>query len=134
MKHKLFTIAILFVLLFTLTGCDSFTPDPTPHPTVTAPPVVSQTFTARVTVGAVEVIRTDTIYLGSLTINYVVDENDNIRAPIDYVSPICYMTPGNVCDEKGAADLLITGVMLRIESGCWTATKAGQDYTLPVPC
>lgn len=127
------TYHLLIVLALLLAACGN-TATATPHPTTTAPPTETITFTARVTVGAVEVIRTDTIYLGSLTINYVVDENNNVRAPIDYVSPICYMAPGNVCQEQGAADLLITGVMLRIESGCWTATKADQDYTLPVPC
>src|SRR5678815_2507558 len=126
---KNYRILVLFSLL--LAAC---TTPPTPFldVTTTPTPVPAQRFTVRITMGAVEVIRKDTVYLGGIKIDYVADEQGNVRAPIDYVSPICYITPSGACQEQGAADLIVNGVMLSIETGCWVSTKTGDDYTEPI--
>lgn len=125
----------LLVVLCLLTACAPVAATLTPHPTVTAAPSGTlQRFTVRIEVGAVDVIRKDTIYLGAIKINYVADEQGNVRAPIDYTSPICYVAPGNVCQEQGAADLLVNGVMLSIETGCWTANISQGMYSNVQPC
>ncbi len=133
MKNKFLYLILVAALLV---ACGGPTATPTPHPTVTAsaPAGSQQRFTARITVGATDVIRTDVIYLGSVTINYVVDEQGNVRAPVDYTSPICYITPAGDCQESGAGDLLVNGVTIRIESGCWLATGTGTALTFPLPC
>lgn len=124
---------LLITLCFVLAAC---TTPPTPFLDVTTTPTpAAQTeFTARLNVGASAVIRRDTIYLGSISIRYVVDEQGNVTQPTDYTSPICYMAPGGTCVTQGANELLVNGVTLSIESGHWCATPAEGGYTSPVEC
>lgn len=124
---------IIALLSLLLAAC---TTPPTPFldVTATAPPAVTQTFTARVTVGALDIIQESTIYLNRITLRYVTNAEGKVEIPTDYASPICYITPDNLCKTQGADELLIGSLTLSIESGCWRSTKQGQDYSVPEPC
>lgn len=127
------TYRLLILLYLLLTACAPSTGTPFLDVTPTLTPVPPTVFTARVVVGSLETDKVSTLFLSKIIIHYTVNAQGKVELPTDYTEPICVLSPDDVCKTTGTAELL-KGVTVIVESGCWTATPTGNDYTAPQPC
>ena|ERR1041385_8054173 len=120
---------LIYLLCLSLTAC--LNQQATPFVNATITPAPSVHFTARLVLSATN---GDIVKVYSESVQQ--DFTGKGKPDMNFIGVNCAVIPsgGNVCHDEDTNLLISTLSIEIIESGCWNATKVGNDYTLPTPC